>query len=80
MRARSGFTLKSGSATLVKTPTACEVGLIIIDCFLVLIGLTNPFMVMQHSLSDPRQYAVLVLTGFLSALPRFDSQSLKTID
>jgi hypothetical protein len=32
--------------------------------------------VMQHSLSDPRQYAVLVLTGFLSALPRFDSQSL----
>merc|ERR1719481_673905 len=33
-------------------------------------GLTNPYLVMQHGLSDPAQYAVLVITGILSALPR----------
>jgi len=33
-------------------------------------GLTNPYMVMQHSLSDPTQAAVLLLTGVLSNLPR----------
>ena len=34
-------------------------------------------MVMQHSLTDPRQYAVLVLTGFLSALPRYRTSHVK---
>ena len=38
---------------------------------LIWLGLTNPYMVMQHTLSDPRHYLILVLTGTLSALPRY---------
>jgi len=33
-------------------------------------GVTNPFMVMQHSLSDPKHYLVLALTMVVSAIPR----------
>merc|ERR1719228_886179 len=33
-------------------------------------GLTNPYLVMQHSISDPYQFAVLLITGVTSALPR----------
>jgi len=33
-------------------------------------GLTNPYWVMQHSLMDPVQHLVLVITGLLSNLPR----------
>jgi len=33
-------------------------------------GLTNPYLVMQNSLADPTQWAVLLLSGLLSVLPR----------
>jgi len=33
-------------------------------------GLTNPYWVMQHSLMDPAQYLVLVITAVMSVLPR----------
>jgi len=33
-------------------------------------GLTNPYLVMQHGLAEPSQWAVLLLTGVVSALPR----------
>jgi len=33
-------------------------------------GLTNPYLVMQHGMAEPAQWAVLLLTGVVSALPR----------
>jgi len=33
-------------------------------------GLTNPYLVMQHGLAEPSQWAVLLITGVVSALPR----------
>ena len=38
--------------------------------YLFISGLTNPYMVMQHSLADPKHYLVLTLTMVVSALPR----------
>ena len=33
-------------------------------------GLTNPYLVMQHGLADPSQWAVLLITGVVSNIPR----------
>ena len=34
-------------------------------------GLTNPYWVMETSLSDPVQYLILIITGVLILLPRY---------
>jgi len=33
-------------------------------------GLTNPYLVMQHTMSDPNHYLILILTAVASAIPR----------
>ena len=33
-------------------------------------GLTNPYWVMQNSLTDPAQYLIILLTAVLVLLPR----------
>ena len=34
-------------------------------------GLTNPYWVMQNSLTDPTQYLILLMTAVLTLLPRY---------